>query len=202
MTPQVAVFDLGNVLVSFDWGLGARRLAAQSQVAAADLPRLFGGATSLVEYELGHLTTAEFFAAARQLIGFRGTLADFDAAFSDIFQEIPPMVDLHGALRSRGVPTYVFSNTNELHCAHIRRRFPFFHRFDGYILSYQCGSMKPDARIYEILEQRTGRRGTEIVFLDDRAENVAAAAARGWQAFHHTAPEASRAFLKQTGLLG
>ena len=55
------------------------------------------------------------------------------------------MIQLHAALRQQGIPTYIFSNTNELAVSHIRRTFPFFANFDGYILSYEHGAMKPDA---------------------------------------------------------
>ena len=68
------------------------------------------------------------------------------------------MVQLQAALRQRGLPTYVFSNTNELAAEHIRRNFPFYANFDGYILSYEHGAMKPDARLYEVVERQSGRR--------------------------------------------
>ncbi len=58
------------------------------------------------------------------------------------------MIALHAELRGRGVPTYIFSNTNDLAIEHIRRNFPFFKNFVGYIYSYEIGAMKPDARIY------------------------------------------------------
>lgn len=201
MIPKVVAFDLGKVLVDFDWHLGARRLAAHSKVSAADLPELFDSWPPLMHFETGHITKEQFFEEARRRTGFAGSLADFDAAFSDIFQEIPAMVALNETLRQRGVPTYIFSNTNELHYDHIRRRFPFFGHFDGYVVSSKSGAMKPDARIYQAVEERTGRRGAEILYLDDKAENIAAGLARGWQALHHTTPETSRAFVEQVGLL-
>ena len=95
------------------------------------------------------------------------------------------MVQLQAALRQRGLPAYVFSNTNELAVGHIRRSFPFYANFDGYILSYEHGAMKPDARLYEVVERQSGRRGAEILYLDDRPENIAAGAARGWQVILH-----------------
>ncbi len=61
--------------------------------------------------------------------------------------------------------------------------------------------MKPDAKIYEALEELTGRRGAEIVYLDDRPENVAGGAARGWQAILHETPEKTRAALGNFKLL-
>lgn len=201
MTPQVVVFDLGKVLVDFDWILGARRIAARSAVPLADLPQLFDQAAPLVRFERGELTKDQFLEEACRRVRYTGSPAEFRKAFVDIFAEIPPMIELHAHLRQRGVPTYIFSNTNELHFDHIQRRFPFFSQFDGYVLSYLCGVMKPDAKIYEIVEARTGCRGAEILYLDDRAENVEAGAARGWQALQHLTPEATRAFVQRLGLL-
>jgi HAD superfamily hydrolase (TIGR01509 family) len=93
--------------------------------------------------------------------------------------EIKPMIALQAALRADGIPTYIFSNTNGIAIGHIRRRFPFFSRFDGYILSYEVGAMKPSEKIYAAVERATGHAGEAIVYLDDRAENVEGRAGPG-----------------------
>jgi len=111
------------------------------------------------------------------------------------------MIQVHAALRQRGVPAYIFSNTNELAVNHIRRSFPFYANFDGYILSYQHGFMKPDARLYEVVERQSAHRGAELLYLDDRPENVAAGAARGWQVILHQTPEQTQAEIRKLGLL-
>jgi HAD superfamily hydrolase (TIGR01509 family) len=148
------------------------------------------------------MTRQEFFEEVRQTTGFQGSLEEFGGFFADIFSEMPPMVALHAALKRQGIPTYIFSNTNDLAIEHIRRNFPFFANFDGYILSYEVRSMKPDVKIYEALEAMTGKRGGEILYLDDRPENVDAGAARGWQVILQTDPAKSRAAIEQLGLLG
>jgi 2-haloacid dehalogenase len=61
--------------------------------------------------------------------------------------------------------------------------------------------MKPSAKLYEIVERMSGRKGGEIVYIDDRPENVEAGAARGWQGILHESPEATRAALEKLGLL-
>ena len=95
-------------------------------------------------------------------------------------------------LKKTKLPTYIFSNTNDLAVEHIRNRFPFFSDFDGYVLSYEHGAMKPSAKLYEIVERMSGRRGGEILYIDDRPENVAAGVARGWQGILHESPERPR----------
>ena len=196
-TPPIVVFDLGKVLVDFDYSIAARRIAARSSMPIEEINGYIGNSDITVKYELGLVTRREFFERARQVIGFGGTFEEFGEFFADIFTEIPPMIALHTELRRRGVPTYIFSNTNDLAVEHIRRNFPFFKNFDGYIYSYEIGAMKPDARIYEALERLAGRRGAEIVYLDDRPENVAGGAARGWRAILHETPKKSRAAVEK-----
>jgi len=62
--------------------------------------------------------------------------------------------------------------------------------------------MKPDAPIYEAVERMTDRRGPDLIYLDDRPENVEAGLARGWHAILHHAPAESRRRVEAFGLLG
>lgn len=200
--PSIVVFDLGKVLLEFDYSIAARKLAAQATLPLAEIQKMFDHTPLLYRYETGLMTRAEFFEAVQQVTGFHGTSNEFSSFFADIFWEIPIMVELHATLRQRGVPTYIFSNTNDLAILHIRRNFPFFANFDGYILSYEVRAMKPDPRIYEALEQMSGKRGPEILYLDDRQENVDAGAARGWHVILQTHPAQSRSLVEGLGLLG
>jgi len=107
------------------------------------------------------------------------------------------MVDLHGELRRRGFQTYIFSNTNDLAIEHVRHNFPFFKHFDGYIFSYEVGAMKPQPEIYAAMEQMCGRREAELVYIDDRLENIEAGRARGWQTILQETPGKTRAALEK-----
>jgi HAD superfamily hydrolase (TIGR01509 family) len=98
------------------------------------------------------------------------------------------MVGLHEALVGRGIPTYVFSNTNAQAIRHVRQVFPFYRKFTGEVLSYEVRSMKPDAGIYEAVERLSGFSGADLLYLDDRSENIAAGASRGWRAWIHEDP--------------
>ena len=200
--PSIVVFDLGKVLLDFDYSIAGRRVAAQAKMSDQEVHKFLNQSPLLYRYETGLMTRSEFFDEVRQTTGFRGNLEEFGGFFADIFVEMPPMIALHAELRNRGVPTYIFSNTNDLAIEHIRRNFPFFANFDGYILSYEVRSMKPDIKIYEALEAMTGKRGAEILYLDDRPENVEAGAARGWQVILQTEPVKSRRAVEQLGLLG
>ena len=198
--PSVVVFDLGKVLVDFDYSIAARKLGPRARLSAPDLQYLLCRSPLLCQYETGAINSAQFHRGVCRAAGFDLALEEFRACFADIFSEIHPMTALHAGLRAAGVPTWVFSNTNEIAARHIRRRFPFFSNFDGYVLSYEHGALKPDAKIYEVLERLTGRKGGAILYLDDRAENVAAGLERGWRAVLHETPEKSRRAVSDAGL--
>ena len=199
--PEVVVFDLGKVLVDFDYSIAARKIAARGTTSGDEVKSFLDHSPLLFRYETGLVSRREFFEEVRKATGFVSSFEEFGSFFADIFWEIPAMVEIHATLRHRGIPTYIFSNTNDLAVEHIRRNFPFFSNFDGHILSYEVGAMKPDATIYEALERMAGRRGADILYLDDRPENIAAGAARGWQVILQESPEKSGAAVQKLGLL-
>lgn len=202
MPPQVVVFDLGKVLLDFDYRIVARKLAATSNASPETIRAFIDQSTLLFRYETGGMTTTEFFEAVRAEAGFTGTPDEFKDIFGDIFAPIPAMLGLHARLRERGVPTFIFSNTNELAVAHIRATYPFFNDFTGYVFSYEHGAMKPAAKIYEAVERLTSRAPAEILYIDDRPENIEAGRQRGWHVILHETPEATIEAVARAGLLG
>ena len=201
MSSPALIFDLGKVLVDFDYSIAAQKIAARSAKAPADLHAFLGSSPLLGQYESGELSRNQFYELIRDAIHFQGDLTEFGAYFAEIFTEMPDTIALHGELRQRGFKTYIFSNTNDLAIEHVRNDFPFFAHFDGYIFSYEVGGMKPQPKIYEAMEAMTGKRGADLIYIDDRAENIAAGTARGWRAILHESPEKTRAALVGFGVL-
>lgn len=64
----------------------------------------------------------------------------------------------------------------------------------------QVQSFKPEAEMYAAVEALSGLSGSDLVFIDDRQENAAAAAARGWHAIHHRSPADTLAQLAALGV--
>ena len=199
--PSVVVFDLGKVLVDFDYTIAAKKIAAKGTLLADKIYEFIALSPLLLKYETGLISREQFFGAVCEATGYCGDIEEFGGFFADIFTPIDPMVELHTTLRQARIPTYIFSNTNDLAISHIRKNFPFFNNFDGYILSYEVGAMKPDARIYEALEKMAGKRGSDVLYLDDRLENVSAGAARGWQVILQETTEKTLEAIRKLGLL-
>src|SRR5580658_1942282 len=198
--PSAVVFDLGKVLLDFDFGIAAAKMARKSKLTAAEVMQTLNQSALLHRYESGQMTREQFAVEVCTACAFSGTLNEYYELFSDIFTEIRPMTALHATLRAHKVTTCIFSNTNDLAIGHIRRQFPFFANFDHYVLSYEQGVMKPGAAIYAEVERALGLAGEAIVYLDDRAENVEGGLLRGWRAILHETPEKTIPALAQMGL--
>jgi HAD superfamily hydrolase (TIGR01509 family) len=198
--PKVVVFDLGKVLVDFDYSLSSAKFAAKGSCTPQQVRDLIDHSPLLYRFETGLLTNEQFYGEVRSITGFCGSFEEFRDIFADIFTEIKAMTAMQAALRAKGIPTFIFSNTNGIHINHIKKKFPFFSNFDGYIYSFEQGAMKPNPKIYEVVERLTGHRGGDIVYLDDRAENFEGGRVRGWNAILHKTPEESIPALRELGL--
>lgn len=189
---KAVVFDLGKVLLDFDYGILTARMAPQCRISRADLARIYTVESELMSrYESGLISTSVFFERIRSLTGFSGSEDQFGEFFADIFTPIVPMIALQGQLKERGIPTFLLSNTNALAIDHVYQRYPFIHGFDAHIFSHEHHSLKPDAGLYAALEKTTGYAPEELIYVDDRPENVEAGRLRGWTAVLHESPERS-----------
>jgi putative hydrolase of the HAD superfamily len=198
---RVVAFDIGKVLLDFDYRIFARRMAPRTRLDVPALDAFLNQSPLLAEYESGQLTTPEFFAVVQKETGFDGVEADFGAHFENIFTPIDEVIAMHATLAADGLRTYTFSNTNELAVRHISAAYDFWPRFTGHVLSYEAKSLKPESGIYEVLEQTSGCSGGEIAYLDDRPENIEAGRARGWRVIHHRTPAETRAALEALAVL-
>jgi putative hydrolase of the HAD superfamily len=187
--PEAVVFDLGKVLLDFDYGRFAKNVLHQCGVTPEEILNAVNQSELLIRYESGLLTSQEFFAEVKRACNYSGEYHEFEPVFGDIFSEIPEMINLHGRLRDRGMPTYIFSNTSEIVIKHIRKTYPFFNTFTDYVLSFEHRSVKPQPRIYEVVEERARKKGEELLYIDDRLENIEHGKERGWKTIHHVSAE-------------
>lgn len=181
-TPDAVVFDIGRVL--FDWNL--RHLYAKLIADPAEL-----------DWFLANVVTEEWHfqsdagRAVAEIVAER--IAEFPAhahlieAYPARFNEtLPaPIPGTHAIVRrlaQAGVPLYALTNFGAEFFAGFRPTAPIFELFADVVVSGEERCVKPDARIYAIAEERIGLPPQRLFFVDDNPANVAAAAARGWQA--------------------
>jgi HAD superfamily hydrolase (TIGR01509 family) len=193
-------FDLGNVLVKVDHGRFCRGLARLAGVSPeAVFAQVFE--TDLeIGYDTGRLSSREFYDLVQARVGVKLPFADFGRLWSDIFAPLAGMEAVLAELAPR-YPLFLLSNTNPLHFDYIRELFPaLLTPFKAFILSYQVGSRKPEAGIYQALIRETGCPPRQILYLDDKPPFVEAARGQGLTAWHFTTPEDFRRDLTRYGL--
>jgi putative hydrolase of the HAD superfamily len=176
------LFDIGNVLLHFDFGKAARRLAALGDAGAGEvLARLSPFKDAL---ESGQISDEDFITRSIALIGYRGSREQFAETWGDIFAENPPMAPLVHRL-ARDHRMILFSNTSGLHKDWFMRRFGVFSHFEGGVFSHEVHCMKPGVAFYQEAVTQFGIDPAETFYIDDLAENIAAGQRFGLVCHHY-----------------
>ena len=185
--PHAYLFDIGNVIVTFDFSKATRKLEPQSSVSAAEALPLV--APLMVDLELGQITPDDFVAAASEKMGYDGDPDFFRNAFADIFELNLPMVEFIEARKTEGCPLYLLSNTNGIHVPFFEATYPVFGLFDGRIYSHEVGLMKPDPRIYAVTRETLSLVPERTIYIDDLPANCEAGREAGFLTvpYSHTA---------------
>jgi len=196
---EAIIFDIGNVLLKFDYYIAANRLMVKNNMAA--LPDRELVVTAKAQLEGGEIDRATFLGLVRPHFQDEGTDAEFLRVWEDIFEENFPMTALATRLAQQ-LPTYLLSNISCIHHEYIFANYPVFQTFRDGVFSYRAGSLKPDQRIYEQAIQQFGINPASTVFIDDMPENVAAARALGFHAipYDHRDHAAAEQSLRALGV--
>ncbi|HEY1506438.1 MAG TPA: HAD-IA family hydrolase [Stellaceae bacterium] len=171
------VFDVGGIFILHDNERLFRRLAESCNMAnavervraAAMDPHITTGARPV------HDVYDELVAELGYARDWQGFLADWSSHFS----VDPAMLELLAAL-ARDHRVLLFSNTNREHWDYVTKLADgALGRYEAY-LSHEIGDMKPHASAFDLVSSRAGIAPQRTLFVDDLAENVAAARAVGF----------------------
>lgn len=169
------IFDIGNVLVGFDWkeyfhGLGIEGEAfdrvVKATVASGDWNEVDRGVKS--DDEL--------------LDMFIENDPGVETELRKVFEDIHDMLHQFGYtkgwiidLQRRGYKVYCLSNMSYKACNDCADALDFLPLLDGYILSCDVKLCKPEKEIYERLLEKYSLKPEECIFLDDLERNINAA---------------------------
>jgi 2-haloacid dehalogenase len=195
------VWDLGNVLV--DWDASRAIAAGVGEAEAArflaaddfDFRAYNHGPDSGLDWDAAEAEVAR--SHPHWLEHCRAYRAHFPAS---LVGEVPGTADLVRTLHAAGVPQWGLTNWSHELYPHAPRMFEVLALLDDVVVSGTEGLAKPDPRVYELLVARTGRPLADLVFVDDRPENVEAARALGMAGLVFTDADALRADLRGLGL--
>ena len=186
--PKTVVFDLGRVLVQwepeafYDAEIGPERRKAL--FAAVDL---YG---YNLRIDLGEAPEP----VMREAAAAHPDHADEIMMWAERWIELLPgaidhSVRLLKALKAKGHHVVALTNFGRETLDIAGEHHPFLTLFDQRFVSAELGLAKPDPAIYQVVEEATGRAPKDLLFTDDTAANIDAAAARGWHTHLFTTPQ-------------
>ncbi len=184
---QTIFFDFGRVLADFDHRRATTRLLEYTDLPnEAALHAVLYAHEWFDELEAGRRPTTEYIDYVYAKAGLRCDRSLFRTIFGDIFTPIRTMCELIPKLKGR-YRVVLASNTNELHANHFLKEMrTTFDHFDHLVLSHQAGARKPEADFYRRCQDHARCSPAECLFIDDRLDNIAAAAKHGWQTIPFT----------------
>lgn len=200
MQPEAVVFDIGNVLIEwqperfYDRVIGSARRRALFQ--SVDLH----GMNDRVDMG-GHFTET-IYATAEEYPDWREEIRMWHDRWIELVQpEIPHSIRLLRALRGKGVPVFALTNFGIQSFDVATTHYPFLREFDRHYISGRLKMIKPDHKIYDIVETDSGVAPDALLFTDDRADNIDVANSRGWQTHLFENPQGWADRLVGAGLL-
>lgn len=199
---KAITFDIGNVLIHWD---PRRAYAPLFQDRNDDLEYFLTEVCSL-EWHTRHDLGLSFPENIRQLqeqfpdyapmIGIYER--EWDNMFGDIIQGT---VDLLPRLTDLNYPLFALTNFAADKFADFRQNNDFMALFQDCIVSGEERITKPDARIYQILLNRSRVPAAQMLFIDDRRENIRAADQAGMQTHLFTDSDRLTSHLRDRGIL-
>lgn len=195
------VFDIGGVLLDWD-----PRHLYRKVFDDEDAMEQFLGRICTPEWHAPHDRGARTADSCARLAEAHPEHADEIWAWLQRGEEmvagpIQENVEILAELRRAEVACFALSNMEAETFPLRRARFAFFDLFDGIVISGLEGMAKPDPAIFELLLRRFGLEGGATVFVDDNAENVAAASALGMRSVLYESSDALRRALGEMDLL-
>lgn len=200
MKPKAVIFDIGNVLIEwqperfYDRVIGEPR--RREMFDAVDLQGMNE------QVDLGEHFTKTIYAKADATPDWRAEIRMWHDRWIEMASPvIEHSVRLMKALQSKGVPVFSLTNFGVESYDFAATHYPFLRDFDRDFISGHMRMIKPDPDIYAQLEQVSGLKGSDLIFTDDRSDNIAAAAARDWQTHLFEGPQGWAERLIKSGLL-
>jgi HAD superfamily hydrolase (TIGR01509 family) len=185
------IFDLGGVLINIEPGRSHAALKRFAGPRNIELQRDAAAANIFQEYERGVLDSNQFRNFFRSYVEGEVNDERIDLAWNAMLMDIPnSRIDLLLELRKQ-YRIFLLSNTNEIHMTRINHYInavyglsSFDRIFEQVYLSYEMGTRKPEAAIYERVFSENNLLLEETLFIDDSEENVAGARKAGLLSHH------------------
>lgn len=135
------------------------------------------------DYDRGTLSGTEYWRNIAREVAFplgSSSLAALKQLDVEMWTDLnPPMVDWAQRLKIAGIRIGILSNIGDAMEEGVRAKFAWLEGFTHATWSHQLKLRKPEPAIYAAAAEGLGVEPSEVLFIDDRADNIAGAQAVG-----------------------
>ncbi|MFA4923103.1 MAG: HAD family phosphatase [Ignavibacteriaceae bacterium] len=186
---RAIVFDLGNVLLPFDYSIAVNRLNGKEENLGEVFHTFYKDNYEVHRsFERGDLSKEKFISIMLHTLQNKIDEETFCKIYSEIFTVNENVASLLPELK-KNYKLVLLSNTNAIHKQYGWERYDFIKYFDKLILSHELNAVKPEEKIYKAVETFTGLLPEEHIFIDDILEYVNGAKKLGWDGIQFTGNE-------------
>ena len=200
---RAILFDYGMVLTGPPNPDAWARLRATTGLDEQALQRGYWGHRH--DYDRGHLSGQTYWQRIAAEAGLpvlsREALTTLYDADTDLWTDLNlPMAEWAQSLHRAGIPTGILSNIGDEMEAGVLRKHPWLSAFQHITWSHRLSTAKPDPEIYRHAAEGLAQSPFNILFIDDKLENIEAAHNAGMQTIQYSAHPAFVAEMHHRGL--
>lgn len=176
---KTIIFDMGKVIIPFDFQRGYDRMAPLCGYSPSEIPERLRSCDLVTRFEEGKIEPQTFVREISDILELKVDYDQFCNIWSSIF--LPQTLiaeDLLTALRDR-YRLLLLSNTNAIHFEMVSEAYPLLRHFHHKVLSHKVGALKPSPTIYAEALKHAEAAPQECFFTDDIAAYVEGARSAG-----------------------
>lgn len=180
---EAIIFDLGRVVIHLDESRTSKEFLKISSFDEDYIQNALPSESFFNEFERGEIEAEEFRRNVSRSLGFTGEGSEIDIAWNAMLGGIDKsLIDSIIGLGEK-LKIFVLSNTNIIHeiafnnILKVSTGHNNLHEiFHKVYFSHEIGARKPELNSWEMILQEQGLDPQKVLFLDDRLDNIQAAA--------------------------
>ncbi|PJD97043.1 MAG: hypothetical protein CK425_04605 [Parachlamydia sp.] len=195
---RVVVFDFGGVIAQANTTQMSDFLMNSFAINKEDLSKALREMQNFISSGGSEKQYWEQYALSKKVILPNNWLDQWDDTIQKSITEIPETIAIVKALQKEGYQTGMLSDVTQYQ-AEVIRKLGFYDLFNPVLLSYEIGVKKPNAKAFKILLKTLQEPASNVLFIDDRQENVESAKNLGIDSIQFISPEQLKNELEKRG---
>lgn len=194
---KALIFDLGNVVFNVDMNLIPIHWAERSGIPLEKIKKYFETDKSFDKFERGDLTEEEYRKITNENLGMNLSKKDFDEGLTALY--LDETDDINSLLKElkKNYRVIALSNTNIIHKRVWKEKYKdTMDQFEKVFSSHEINTRKPETEPYLIALNYLKMKPEEVIFLDDKPENIEPAKTLGMKTITVKSPAQMRFELK------